>query len=48
MDDLTKVLDKELDNNLIKVIISGKRNQSVNADKVKIRPVIIKDNIEFQ
>ncbi|MBR3645649.1 MAG: SAM-dependent methyltransferase [Lachnospiraceae bacterium] len=48
MDDLTKVLDKELDNNLIKVIISGKRNQSVTADKVKIRPVIIKDNIEFQ
>lgn len=48
MEELVILLEQELNKNLIKIIISGKRNLSVVADKVKIRAVEIKDSLEFQ
>lgn len=48
MEKLREVLLEQLNKNLIRIIISGKKNKDVISDKIKVRPVEIKGNLEFQ
>lgn len=48
MERLREVLLEQLNRNLIRVIISGTKNKDVMADKIKVRPVEIRGNLEFQ
>lgn len=47
MDDITALLDKLLNRRLIQIILSNPRNPE-QGQKVKIRPVLIKDRLLFQ
>ena len=48
MEKLKEILLEQLNKNLIRIIISGKKNKDVISDKIKVRPVEIKGNLEFQ
>lgn len=48
MERLKEELIENFNENLVRVIISGKRSKDAEVDKVKIRPVKIKENLEFQ
>jgi len=48
MERFREILLKELGENTIKLIISGKKSKESATDKIKIRPVIIKGMLEFQ
>lgn len=48
MEELKRLLQEQLNENLIKIIISGKKNKEVFADKIKVRPVNMKGNLQFQ
>ncbi len=48
MENLKVLLEDVLNENLIKIIISGKKNKDSKTDKIKIRPVILKGSLEFQ
>lgn len=48
MEELKILLQEQLNKDLIRIIISGKKNKDVVSDKIKVRPVEIKGNLEFQ
>lgn len=48
MEKFREVLSEQMNKNLIRIIISGKKNKEVISDKIKVRPVEIKGSIEFQ
>ncbi|MBE5957421.1 MAG: SAM-dependent methyltransferase [Lachnospiraceae bacterium] len=48
MEKLNDLLADILDENLVKIIISGKKNKESDTDKIKVRAVAIKGKIEFQ
>lgn len=45
---LVEALNRIIDERLVSVVISNKRNKSYETDKIKIRPVKIKDEIMYQ
>ena len=47
--DINELLDKSINKNLLDITISSKRKKTgESADKVKIRPVLLKDELKFQ
>ena len=45
---LVEALNRIIDERLVSVVISNKRNKSYETDKIKVRPVKIKDEIMYQ
>lgn len=48
MEELKSLLEEHLNENLIKIVISGKKKNDIITDKERIRPVKIKNKLEFQ
>lgn len=48
MDNLTNTLKDTINNTLISCVLSGKKNKLGHIDKIKIRPIIIKQNYVLQ